>query len=458
MTQRTLLAGIVIACVAAVGLRAQEPSPGSRPEVFHIVIDNQQITPAMARFVDRVLSQAEDAGAVCLVVEINTPGGHLTPTQDIVTRILASRVPVVVYVSPSGGRAASAGLFISLSSHVAAMAPGTRIGAAHPVQFGGLPFWPQAPPEEEPSPEETKAGSPSDQKLVNDVVAWARSLAELRGRNADWAEIAVTQSKVLVTTEALEQNVVELEAANLGDLLEQMDGREVSLQDQTVRISTSGALVRTVDMWWGERLLAVISDPTVVMLLMMFGVYGIMFEFYSPGWGVSGTLGVICLLLAFYGLSVLPVNYVGLALILLALSMFVAEAFVTSFGALTLGGVICLILGGTMLVESPGGFLRVSLNVLIPLALSTAGITVFLVSQVVKTHRGRVQTGSEGLLGGAAVAKEKFVAENGHFRGVVFVHGELWQARSSEPVVDQQNVKIKEREGLILIVEPNEPE
>ncbi len=249
---------------------------------------------------------------------------------------------------------------------------------------------------------------------------------------------------------------MELEAANLGDLIQQLDDREVSLPERTVRISTTSAVVRTVEMWWGERLLAAISDPTVVMLLLMFGVYGIMFEFYSPGWGVSGTLGIICLLLAFYGLSVLPVNYVGLALILLALAMFVAEAFVTSFGALTIGGVICLILGGTMLVDSPGGFLRVSMNALIPLALSTAGITVFLASQVVKTHRGRVQTGSEGLLGGTAVAYEKFSAENEHYRGVVFVHGELWQATSCAPIVDRQKVRIKERDGLVLVVESNE--
>ncbi len=454
-------------CVDYSAALAADSRSEPAPSVFHIRIDNQAITPVTARFIDRALTEAEMNGADCFVIELNTPGGSLDSTQRIVTRILASRVPVVVYVSPSGGHAASAGLFITLSSHIAAMAPGTRIGAAHPVRIGGLPISPGQDPlkssddnkdDDRKDEGKSKTGSPMDDKIVNDTVAWARSLADLRGRNADWAEIAVTKSKVLVTPEAIEQNVVDLEATDLDDLLDKIHGRSVIIQEEEIQISTAGALVHTIEMWWGEKLLAVISTPDVVILLMMFGIYGIMFEMYSPGWGVAGTLGVICLLLAFFGLSVLPVNYVGLALIFVALMMFAAEPFVTSFGALTIGGIICLILGGTMLVDSPGGFLRVSLSVLIPISLATGGITVFLLSQVVQAYRAQVQTGSEGLLGREAVAQDKFEPENGHFYGFVHVHGELWKAESETAVAAGQHVQVKEREGLVLCVEPNESE
>jgi membrane-bound serine protease (ClpP class) len=208
-------------------------------------------------------------------------------------------------------------------------------------------------------------------------------------------------------------------------------------------------------MWWGEQFLAVISNPNVVMLLLMFGVYGILFELYSPGWGVAGTLGVVSLLLAFFGLSVLPVNYVGLALIVVALAMFVAEVTVTSFGALTVGGIICLILGGMMLVDSPTGFLRVSLSVIVPVAVATGLITVLLLSRIVKAYRGPVQTGGEALLNREAVAQETFLPDNAGFHGQVFIHGELWRAHSATPVSSGQAVRIKGREGLTLEVEVN---
>ncbi len=454
-----LIIGVCFMSPGGGTLAADESGSVGIPLVYHAQIDDQVITPVTPRFIGRALSEAEAAEVACFVIELNTPGGYLPSTQEIVTRVLASRVPVVVYVSPSGGRAASAGVFITLASHVAAMAPGTRIGAAHPVPIGSLPFDPKSIPEksdDKEAKEQPKDGSAMEQKLLNDTVAWARSLAELRGRNADWAEVAVTKSDVLVTKEAIKQNVVELEAKDISDLMEKIHGRKVTLQEEEVQLRTAGALVRTIDMWWGESLLAVISNPNVVMILLMFGVYGIMFEMYSPGWGVGGTLGVVCLLLAFFGLSVLPVNYVGLALVFVALAMFVAEAFVTSFGALTLGGIICLILGGTMLVDSPDGFIRVSMSVLIPIAVSTAGVTVFLVSKVVEAHRGQVQTGSEGLIGKDAVAQEKFVSENGHFRGQVFLHGELWQAHCASPIADGQTVRVNERGGLVLTVEPND--
>jgi membrane-bound serine protease (ClpP class) len=430
------------------------PSDGLRqPLVVHFQLDDQPITPATVRCMQRVLRQAVESNAECLVIELNTPGGVLQSTQEFVTDILGSEVPVVVYVSPSGARAASAGVFITLASHVAVMAPGTRIGAAHPVAIGGLPFSPPSEPAEDESDQLTAM----DQKIVNDTVAWAKSLAKLRDRNADWAAQAVTESSVLMAHEAVQQGVIDLEATDLHDMLQQIDGREVTLgrngQPVRIQLRTANCVIRDATMWWGERLLVVISNPNVALLLMMFGVYGILFELYSPGWGVAGTLGVVSLVLGFYGLSILPVNYAGLALILIALAMFAAEAFVPSYGTLSIGGIVCLILGGTMLVDSPTGFLHVSLEVLVPIALATAFLTVFLVGQVVKAQRSRVQTGGESLIGQEAVAQEDFGPQHHEFEGQVRVHGETWRARSTSRVADGEHVRIAGREGLTLFVD-----
>jgi membrane-bound serine protease (ClpP class) len=457
-----LLPGILTSLlICAPTSHAEVATPAeSHPTVTRISIENQAITPVVARFVGRAIDEAEGNGSVCLIIELDTPGGLLESTQQIVTRILRSRIPVVVYVSPSGGHAASAGLFITLASHVAAMAPGTRLGAAHPVQFGGLPIGPQPAPgsnqqssgdEEEHAPR--KPGSPAEEKLVNDTQAWARGLAELRGRNGQWAALAVSESRVLLASEAVRENVVDLEAADLPELLQKLDGREVAVGRTTIRLRTKGAQVHTLQMWWGERFLGVISNPNVVMLLLMFGVYGLLFELYTPGWRIAGTLGAVSLVLALFGLSLLPINYAALALIVLGLGMFVAEVKVTSYGALTVGGIVCLILGGMMLVDSPTGFMRVSLGVLIPLAVSTGLIVVFLLGRVVQVHRGRVLTGGEALVRQTAVAREKFTHSPDGYHGQVLVHGERWRARSRLPVADHQAVTITARDGLTLEVE-----
>jgi membrane-bound serine protease (ClpP class) len=241
------------------------------------------------------------------------------------------------------------------------------------------------------------------------------------------------------------------------DLLTKIHDRPVMLPHGTVRLRTAGAEVRTFEMWWGDRILGVLSNPNVAFLLMIFGFYGILFELYTPGWGVAGTLGVICLVLAFFALAVLPINYVGLALIALALALFLAEVFVTSYGFLTLGGVACLVLGGLMLVESPVGFQRISLGVLIPVALATAGITFFLVGSIVKAHHGRVQTGSEEMLGSEAHAEGDFAFDGQHFAGMVRVHGELWKAISATKVTANQVLKVLQRDGLTLLVQGAEP-
>lgn len=424
-------------------VRAQAEGNGV---VVRVRLTDEAITPVTARYIARGLREATEARAGAFVIELDTPGGLMQSTQQIVRDILGSSVPVVVYVAPSGARAASAGVFITMAAHVAAMAPGTHIGAAHPVSVGG--GMPGAPPD-------TADGDAGvmEEKVLNDAVAWMRSLAELRERNAEWAVRAVTESASITGTEALEQNVVDFLAGDAEELLDLVEGRTVTVNGEEVTVQTEQAELRTVDMWWGERVLGTLSNPNVAFLLLMFGFYGILLEFYSPGWGVGGTLGAIFLVLGFFGLSVLPVNYAGLALIGLAVGLFVAEAFVASFGALTLGGVVCLVLGGLMLVDTPVEMMRVSVWVVVPVALATGAIAFFLMGNAIKALRGRVQTGSEGMVGSTAVAREPFVEDGGQYRGMVVAHGEWWQAACSHPVDEGERLEVTGREGLTLYVE-----
>ena len=463
---------IFICFASAAGAQKQEAedtAAADRRLALHVKLDREPITPAVARFLGRALDEARIGRAECLIIELDTPGGLVESTREIVKAMLASPTAVVVYVAPSGARAASAGVFITLAAHVAAMAPGTTIGAAHPVSVGGLPMGPPEPgaPTRPPTPSPAGEDQPTtpttipigsimEQKILHDTVAWVRALAQLRGRNAEWAARAVTESVSATASEALDLKVVDLIAKDVRSLLEQIDGREVTLQDETRALKTKDAEVRPFEMWWGERLLATISNPNVAFLLLMFGFYGILFEFYSPGWGVAGTLGLICLLLAFFGLSVLPINYLGLALIIVAFGMFVAEAFVTSFGALALGGIACLILGAVMLVDSPMGFMRISMAVVVPVAAATGVIAVILISGVVRAFRARVQTGTEGMRAETAVAQDAFSAEAGNYTGTVLVHGELWRALSPTPVSGGQQLTITGRDGLTLSVEASQ--
>ncbi len=424
------------------------PFQDARSSVLVARIDDDAITPVTSGYLQRALREANESGAVCLIIELDTPGGLLESTRTIVKDLLASRVPVVVYVAPSGARAASAGVFITLASHVAAMAPATHIGAAHPVQMGGAPG---QPPDQEPA-SDSPTPTTMEEKILNDTVAWVRSIAALRGRNEDWAEKSVTESVSIPSTEALEINVIDLLADDINDLLRRLDGREVELESGTVILETEGVDVIRFEMWWGEMLLSVLSNPNIAFLLLMLGFYGLMFEFYSPGWGISGTLGAICIILAFFGLAVLPINYAGLALIFLGIGMFVAEAFFTSFGILTVGGAVCLILGAIMLVDSPFPVMRISLSVVVPVAIASAVIAFFLVSRVVKAHRTRVQTGEEGLLEETGVVFESFLEKEGQYAGVVQIHGEIWQAVCMRPLKKGDHVDILSRTNLTLNV------
>jgi membrane-bound serine protease (ClpP class) len=279
-------------------------------------------------------------------------------------------------------------------------------------------------------------------------------LAELRGRNAEWAARAVEESASATASEAAELGVIDFVAADLSDLLRRLDGKEVTVSTGNVRLHVENPQVETLQMSWRDRLLSAIANPNVAFLLLMFGFYGILLELYTPGWGVGGTVGVICLVLAFFALAVLPVNYVGLILMAIGLALFVAEAFVTSYGFLALGGVVSMTIGGLMLVDSPVGFLRVSPWVVAPVAVATAVITVFLIGQVVGAHRRPALTGSEGLLSERAIADGTFTPQDGSYRGIVRTHGELWQAISPQPVIAGEPVAIEGRDGLTLRISP----
>ncbi len=442
--------------------KTAENSHGQTPRVLQVRLDNETITPVTTRFIVRAIRQAEEQKAKCLIIVLDTPGGLVDSTREMVKAILHSRVPVIVYVAPTGARAASAGVFITMSSHIAVMAPGTNIGAAHPVQIGGLPgSQPPQPAERETENQsgdkedektDQRATTPMEDKILNDTVAWARSLAELRGRNADWAEQAVKKSISVTATEAVEAGAVDFVAKDVDELLGKIEGREVDLEQGKARLQVAGAEVQSFEMWWGERILAAIANPTLAFLLLIFGFYGILFEFYTPGWGVAGTIGVICLVLGFFALAVLPISYVGLALIVIALSMFVAEAFVVSYGFLTIGGAICLIIGGLMLVESPTGFMRVPLWAVLPVSLATAVISFFLLGAIIKTHLNPPQTGSEFIAGTIIVADDDFQPDGDQFRGKVRYHGEWWNAVSTTPVKSGEELVVEGRDGLMLAV------
>lgn len=422
-----------------------------RGSIVQVTLADEAITPAAARFLHRALEAAAAEQAACVLLVLDTPGGLVDSTRTVVKDILASPVPVVVYVSPAGARAASGGVFILLAGHVAAMAPGTHVGAAHPVALGGLPTGPGTP---EPAPGAAPTTAPSimETKIVNDTVAWARTLAQLRGRDADWAARAVSESVTATASEAHAAGVIDLTAASIGELLTQIDGREVTVAGERVRLRTAGAPLRTVEMWWGERLLGLIANPNVAFLLLILGFYAILFELHTPTWGLIGTLGVLAIVFAFFGLAVLPVNYVGLLLILLALGLFVAEAFVTSHGLAALAGAVCLVFGGVMLVDSPVGFTRVSLGVVVPVAAASAAIAFFLLTRVVQAQRRRPLTGTEGLIQDAAVAQDDFRPGAGGYTGCVLAHGELWNAVSAGPVQRGQRLDVVARDGLILRV------
>ena len=401
-------------------------------KVIAIKIDGT-INPASSGYIERGIELAEKENATCLVISLNTPGGLLKSTRVIVENMMKSSVPVVVYVSPSGAHAGSAGVFITLAANIAAMAPGTNIGAAHPVsmQSGG--------------------DSTMNEKSTNDAVAFVRTIAEKRARNGQWAENAVRKSYSITETEALDLKVIDLIASGVPDLLKQINGRTVEVTGGTKTITTSAASVENVEMSFVEKLLNILSDPNLAYILMMIGFYGLLFELYSPGAIFPGIVGVIALILAFYSLHTLPINYAGLALIIFGIVLFLLEIKIISHGLLAIGGTVALLLGSMMLIRKIPNmeFLRISWGVIIPTVVVTALFFLFVIGAGLRAQRAKPITGVEGLKNETGLALETL-----NPTGTVLVHGEIWNADAIEGIIEKgKRVRVISIDNLRLKVE-----
>ncbi|MBN2209068.1 MAG: nodulation protein NfeD [Candidatus Coatesbacteria bacterium] len=422
------------ATIATSGLSIPTKASEQEPPTVLVMTISDTINPVTAAYLKRGMDEAQTRGAECVVVMLDTPGGGLDPTKDIVKYILASEVPVVVFVAPQGAHAASAGSIIVLASHVAAMSPGTNMGAAHPVAGGGEKM------------DETMA-----KKVENDLAAYARSLAEKRGRDLKWAEDSVRESVSITESEALKGNMIDLVANDLSDLMDKLDGRKITLDTgKVVVLRTKNAVAERFEPSWRDKVLSTIANPNIAYILLMIGVYGIMFELMNPGAIYPGVIGVICLVVAFFAFQVLPVNYAGLILILIGIALFVVEVKVVSYGMLTVGGLVCLVVGSMMLISEPESGIQISLTFILPVAFFTAALVVFLATLAFKAHRRKPLTGTKGLVG-ALGAVEKATSA-GTF-GKVFVEGELWNASSDEPLQPGTPVRVVSVQGLRVKVE-----
>ena len=423
------------------------------------------ISPATTDYAIRGLHKAAEQGAPLVVIQLDTPGGLDTSMRKLVKEILASPVPVATFVAPAGARAASAGTFILYASHVAAMAPATNLGAASPVQIGGPPGGeaPRAPGKDAADRTTGKAGKtrgdadgvPKDtmmRKVTHDAAAYIRSLAQLRGRNAEWGEQAVREAVSLSATDALKLKVIDIVAQDVTDLLRKAHGRKIAVQGVERTLETAGAATLAIAPDWRSELLAVIANPSVALILMMIGIYGLLFEFSNPGFVAPGVIGGICLLLAFYAFHLLPVNYVGVGLILLGIAFLVAEAFVPSFGALGIGGGVALVFGSVILIdpEEAAGY-AIPLPLSMTLALLSAALVFGTVFFALRARRRPVVSGREDIVGASGEALEDFTGE-----GWARVRGETWRVASATPLGRGEKVRVLAIDGLTLRVEPDD--
>ena len=402
-------------------------------KIISIKIDGT-INPVTADFIHNAIEKAKKENAECLIIHLNTPGGLLQSTREIVSDMLESSVPVVVYVSPGGSHAGSAGVFITIAANIAAMAPGTNIGAAHPVTL------------------QAQMDTTMNEKVTNDAAAFIRTIAEKRNRNMVWAERAVRRSYSYTETEALEDTAIDLIAKNDQELLMKIDGKTIELTSGTKTLHTSSVIIEEYKMNVWEKILDIISDPSIAYILLLMGMYGIFFELYNPGAILPGIVGVIALILAFYAMHTLPINYAGLALIIFSILLFLLEIKIVSHGLLAIGGIISLLLGSMMLIKSTSSLevVRISKAVIFSATIVTALFFLFVVGLGIKAQRRKVVTGKEGLIGETAEVIEILAPF-----GIVKVQGELWSAESLAGTINNgEKVIIKEMKDLKLYVEP----
>lgn len=423
---------IMLLAIALLFVMGLNPSSGEeKGPVFDVITIDSAITPPVAKYIVRAIDRSSNEGSDGLIILLDTPGGLDLAMRDIIKGLLNSPVPVIVFVSPSGARAASAGVIITISAHVAAMAPGTNIGAAHPVALGAGKM------------DETMA-----EKVENDFVAYAKSIAEKRGRDTKWVEEAIRKSKSITAEEALKKNVIDFVAVDIKQLLEKLDGKEITLSSGKVVLKTKGAIVNYKKMGLRENILTALSNPNIAYLLLMIGLAGLYFEFANPGVILPGVIGGISLILSFYALQTLPVNYAGVLLIIFGIILFIAEIKIISHGMLTVAGIISLTLGSVMLFESPAPALRVSFTVMIPTVAITSLFFAGIITLALKAQMRKPVTGMEGMIG-----EEGKTTTAVHEDGKIFIKGEYWNAFSQKLVEEGERVKVVGISGLKVEVE-----
>lgn len=420
----------ILCCILFISVSTVSSAKNIAKEILVLTVDGV-INPPHAEYVIKGIKKAHEIKAEAIVIQLDTPGGLDTSMREIVKEILNSHIPVIVYVAPKGARAASAGAFITLSAHIAAMAPGTNIGAAHPVAMGG-----------------EKMDKTMQEKVANDAVAYIKSIAQQRGRNVEWAELAVRKSISSTETEALKKGVIDIVADDLQSLIKEINGKKVKTLIGEKTLSTRDVVVKEIKMNFRERLLNFLSNPNIAYILLMIGIYGIIFELSNPGAIFPGVIGAISLMLAFYSLQTLPINYAAAGLILLGIILFMLELKFTSYGLLTLGGVICFVLGSIMLFDTANPVFKLSISIIIPVTIITALFFVLLIRLAYKAHKRKPVTGVEELIGLRGVAKTD-IDNRG---GMVMVHGELWQAISEREIKKEEKIIVEEVRGLTLKV------
>jgi membrane-bound serine protease (ClpP class) len=467
-------------------------------EIHVIQLNDDTINPVTAEYIIKAIDRAQKADAQALVIKLDTPGGLLSSTRLIVKHILAAKVPVIVYIAPGGSRAGSAGVFITYASHIAAMAPSTNIGAAHPVQMGQekkgdeqKDFWdgfkelmeqkeeearkqagdqavPDAaqpgdkPTDDKPAlvektEDQTQTreedihpdSDPMSSKILQDTVAFIRTMANQRGRNVEWAVKSVTKSSSITETEARTLGVVEIIADNDEDLLEKLDGRTVNMGDRRISLAVKDARLKYIPMDARQKFFNVLANPNIAYIFLILGFYGLLYEMTHPGFGIPGIMGLILLILAFYSMQTLPTNYAGVALILLGLILFVAEAFIPGFGLFTFGGIIAMGLGSLLLFDTAAPMMRVSVSIILALTLTTAAITIFLIRLVIKAQRSKIHGGQEGIVGEQGEVYKTIIPGQ---EGKVYVHGEIWNASADGEIPKGTKVEVIGISGMLLKV------